>query len=352
MTGEKKGGEGKDALADYMRALNKLHDTEDSSKTCGPVSPAGSAAGRDDAQGTANPPAAPARAVEDTMSQYLKALERAKCKPAKKPAGEPGATAHGSPRTLAALRAARSALEAEPAVAQAHPAEAPAKRSGMLRRGLDRLQSRGDGSKPARKKLAPRRVAAAGNELPEAPLKLERQAPPPKAKAKPNRKSKAGPKIKPARAAPRGVASAAPFNASPISVKIGALLLSLVVGLLLQRLIYHVGEIPYALNDLTVGTAVVLPVLLILFLVSPETRSDWTALLASSAAISVTGGLGIALGASLLHANALEMNETAYPIQLVVHLVILSVLWGPIFLTVTGLLHRMELLKLSDPLET
>ena len=91
--------------------------------------------------------------------------------------------------------------------------------------------------------------------------------------------------------------------------------------------------------------------MLILAWVHPESRSDWTALLASVVAIAVTGGLGVALGISLLHANSMAMHEAGYVVQLFVHLAILSVLWGPVFLTVAGLLHRMELLKLSEPAE-
>lgn len=363
MSGQKEGGHGKDALADYMRALNKLNGSKDAPATTDKESSAKAGAPHDGGTGAANQPLDPAG--DDTMSQYLQALERAKGNPKKGPGDGPAVKAQGAPQRQAVLKAARSAQETRSTAPQTPSAEVPVRKAGVLRRGLERLQDRGNRAKPARQKMTPRRVPADPALMPAAPLAAEPEAPlapkpaapkpvapPPKVKSKVGRKFKPSFKAKSGKAVSRGGKSAVPFNASPTSIKLGALLLSLVAGLLLQRLVYHLGEMPFALYDFGIGAAVVVPVLLILLLVKPETRSDWTALLASTTAIGVTGGLGIALGVSLLHANALAMNEAAYPIQLLVHLVILAVLWGPVFLTVAGLLHRMELLKLSDPLKS
>lgn len=373
MSGPSGGDNGKDALADYMRALQKLNGSKKSSapdnseidpmaslmQSIEPADSREKAASGGDPLDLGGPDLAgrdqPARKKDDSLNLYLQALDKAK---AQKASQRPSEAKREAPLGVANLEEVRGALKAETIESQMSSADGGGKEKGAFRRGLDRLRQRGTRPGPAKKKKAPRRVPAAAEVVPEAPPLLEAETPPVpepiaaprQAKVKPPRKAKAKAKAKPKRAAARAE-STAPFRASPGTVKTGALLVCLALGLLLQRLIYALASMPYGLNDLAVGTAIAMPVLLVLVLVQPQTQSDWTALLASACAIAVTGGLGVALGVSLLHANAIAMNETGYIVQLFVHLSVLTLIWGPVFLTVTGLLHRMELLKLSGTVE-
>lgn len=383
MSGSSGGNESKDALADYMRALQKLNgsnqsaaaDDSGSDAMAGPeqginpaeLAPPPSPAEKTTSEADSLEPDGPGMAGRDqtaseqadSMSLYLQALSKVKQKQPAPEGSEPGEAAQGSRPAAANLDVVRGALKAEAGESQTASASGAEKRTGTFRNGLDRLRQRGPKAEPTKVKKTPRRIPAAAEVVPmaplspesEAPLVLEPAVPPRKTKSKPARKPKAKVTVKPKRAGPQGGVSAAPFNASPRMLKVGAFLVCLAVGLMLQRLIYSLAGLPYALNDLGIGATLALPVLLVLVLVRPQTRSDWMALLASAAAIAVTGGLGVALGISLLHTNALAMHETGYLMQLFVHLLILTLIWGPVFLIVTGLLHRMELLKLSDSME-
>ena len=317
------------------------------------VSPeASSSAGKalDWLQGTGLEPDQPSTAPDavpkrpaSSVDQYKQALERSKAKqksaeqgPAEvQPnAAETQATEAGRLSAADALKAARSRLR------QSAEAESVTEASEHLsdgtgyRRPAERLQGRA--SLEPKKKRKPRRIRAKKLELPQA------------------QSAEAGPAVTARRKAKMpGEASdeqggAVRSNVPPWSVKPLLCLAVVLAGLGLQLLVYLLLGTVFGAKEVAAGVIAALPAALVLVLVAPETRREWGAVIGSAAALGLVGGLAFAFCLAATQSAALA--GVSIVVALFVQLGILTMLLGPVFLIVAAVLHRLELIELTDPL--
>jgi hypothetical protein len=202
------------------------------------------------------------------------------------------------------------------------------------RRPAERLQGRA--SLAPKEKRKPRRIRAKELELPQAQSVEAGPA------TTARRKARMPGEVSEERG--DGVLS----NLPPWSVEPLLCLAVLVAGLALQLLVYLALGTAFGAREVAAGVIAALPGTLVLALVAPETRREWGAVIGSVAALGLVGSLAFAFCLAATQSAALA--DVSIVVALFVQLGILTMLLGPVFLIVAAVLHRLELIELTDPL--
>ncbi len=276
----------------------------------------------------------PPKKSDNSMDRYLNSLNKLKAeKGAEGPSGSQAEAEDEEPGPADALKAARGMLQDSAAASEVAAEDSGQAVDTRFQRAAERLEDRPAVQQPAKKKL--RRVPALKGVL------HADEACAPCAPAAGRRKVKA-------RAKPGTPDSSRLTELPPLALKAGICLAVLVAGLLLQFAVYLLLDTQFVFTDLLAGCAAMLPVGLVLAMVVPETDREWYATIGGVAALGLVASLGFALCLAAGISEAL--SEVHVVVLLFTQLGIITLLLGPAIMIVAGLLHRLELIELTDPL--